>query len=62
VNLIVYDPLGRKVAVLVNEVKQAGNHKINFDTSVLSGLSSGIYFYTIRSAGYTATKKMILLR
>jgi len=62
VNLVVYDALGRKVAELVNEVKQAGNHKINFDTSVLSGLSSGIYFYTFRSTGYTATKKMILLR
>ncbi len=59
ISLIIYDALGRKVAESVNEIKQAGIYKINFNAK---NLSSGIYFYTIRSSNFNATKKMILLR
>jgi N-acetylneuraminic acid mutarotase len=59
VEVKVYDILGSEVAVLVNEFKQVGTHTINFDAS---GLSSGIYFYTMKSADFTATKKMLLVK
>lgn len=59
VQLKVYDVLGREVAVLVNEQQKPGNHEVQFDAS---GLSSGIYFYKLRSEGFIQTKKMLLLR
>lgn len=55
----VYDILGRDVRTLVNEEKSAGRYSVEFDAS---NLSSGIYFYTIHSGNYTATKKMMLMK
>ncbi len=40
VSLIVYDMLGNQVSQLVNETKESGNYKINFEAS---NLPSGIY-------------------
>ncbi|NOS83734.1 MAG: T9SS type A sorting domain-containing protein [Ignavibacteria bacterium] len=57
IKLAVYDILGREAAVLVNEFKQAGRYTISFNAAELS---SGIYFYTLRSGDVTVTKKMIL--
>ena len=59
--LKVYDMLGREVATLVNEYKQPGNY--NCELRIENGeLTSGVYFYTLRAGGYTASKKMILLK
>ncbi len=57
VTLTVFDITGKETAVLVNENLNAGNHEVPFDAS---GLSSGVYFYTIRTTHFTSTKKMIL--
>ncbi|MEX2364053.1 MAG: T9SS type A sorting domain-containing protein [Balneolaceae bacterium] len=60
VNLEVFDVMGRKVAVLVDgEMIPAGRHQVTFDAS---GLSSGIYFYRLQSAGQTFTHKMMLVK
>ena len=59
VSLKVYDALGKEVAVLLNEVKEAGSYNVNFNAE---NLSSGIYLYKIQSDIYTATKKMLLLK
>jgi hypothetical protein len=59
VQLIVYNILGKEIAVLVNEVKPAGNYEVNFDASKLS---SGVYFYQIQAGNFVETKKMILIR
>lgn len=59
VKLVVFDLLGREVAVLVNESKKAGNYDINFDAS---HLSSGVYFYKLQSGDFTSTKKMALIK
>ncbi|NOX65593.1 MAG: T9SS type A sorting domain-containing protein [Chlorobi bacterium] len=59
VTLKAYDILGREVATLVNENKKPGYYEVQFNTS---GLTSGIYFYTLRAEGFIQTKKMILLR
>ena len=57
--LKVFDILGNEVATLVNEEKPAGNYIINF---AASDLPSGVYFYRLQSAGYSATKKLLLLK
>ena len=59
VELKVYDVLGREVAVLVNEVRQAGIHTVEFNAS---NFASGIYFYTMKSGDFNAVKKMILVK
>jgi len=59
VKLEVFDMLGRKVATLVNERKDAGEYSVNFNAS---GLSSGVYFYRLQTDKFTQTKKMILMK
>ena len=59
VTLQVYDVLGVEIMTLVNEEKPAGSYEVEFDCT---GLSSGIYFYQLKTEGYVETKKMILLR
>jgi hypothetical protein len=59
VTLKIYDMLGKEIKTLVNERKEAGSYSINLN---VSSLPSGLYFYQIKSGGYTATKKMILLK
>jgi hypothetical protein len=57
VQLKVYNVLGVEVASLVNEFKNAGNYFSDFKAS---GVSSGIYFYTLSINNFTQTRKMIL--
>jgi len=57
--LKVYDLLGREVAVLVDEVKPAGNYSVHFDAS---GLASGLYFARLQSATVSLARTMLLLR
>ena len=59
VNLKVYNILGNEIATLVNEEKAAGEYTLEFNAS---GLSSGIYFYTLSAGNYYVTKEMILLK
>ena len=57
VSITLYDNSGREISSLVNESKNAGFYTVKFNAS---DLSSGIYFYTIKANGFSATKKMIL--
>ncbi|HOI31064.1 MAG TPA: T9SS type A sorting domain-containing protein [Melioribacteraceae bacterium] len=59
ISLMVYDILGREISTLVNEEKQPGNYKVNFDGS---NLSSGVYYYQMRAGQFVETKKLILLK
>jgi hypothetical protein len=59
VKLVVYDILGREVAVLVNDHKDAGYHEVRF---YASRLSSGVYFCKLQAGEYVATERMLLLR
>jgi hypothetical protein len=59
VTLKIFDILGREVSTLVNEVQSAGQKDIEFNAE---NLPSGIYFYTILSGDFKATKKMILVK
>jgi hypothetical protein len=59
ITLKVYDVLGHEVQTLIDEYKNPGGYKVTFDAS---GLPSGIYYYRLESAGFSETKKMILLK
>jgi len=59
VSLKVYDVLGKEVATLVNEYKEAGYHDVEFNAT---NLSSGVYFYKLVAGNFVVTKKMLLTR
>ena len=59
VTLKVYDLLGKEVATLVNEEKQAGSYSVDFDAS---NLTTGMYIYKIQTGDFVDTKKMILIK
>ncbi len=59
VTLKIFNSLGMEVATLLNEEKTAGSYNVEFDAT---GLTSGIYFYTLKAGSYSETKKMILLK
>lgn len=61
ITLKVYNSLGQEVSTLVNETKQAGSYKVNFNAS---GLPSGVYYYVLRTGNneFVKTEKMILLK
>jgi len=59
VSLKVYDALGREISSIVNEFRQAGEYTVNFNASKLV---SGVYFYTLKTESFSATKKMMLVK
>ena len=59
VEISIYNALGEKVATVVNEIKEAGKHTVEFNAA---GNSSGIYFYQIKANDYVSVKKMILMK
>ncbi len=58
-SLKIYDAIGREVATLVNEVKEAGTYSVQFDGS---RLSSGVYFCRMSAAAFTSVTKMTILK
>ncbi|MEP7145740.1 MAG: T9SS type A sorting domain-containing protein, partial [bacterium] len=59
VSLEVFDALGKEVYSLVNQKQYSGNYKAEFDGI---NLTSGIYFYQLRSGKFSETKKMLLIK
>jgi hypothetical protein len=59
VQLTVYDVLGNEVQTIVNAKQDAGKHSVLFNAS---SLNSGVYFYTLKSASSSQTKKMLLIK
>ena len=59
VNLTIYDILGRRVAVLVNERREAGAYEVKFDGSKLA---SGMYLYRLQAGNFVQTRKLLLLK
>lgn len=59
VSIRIYDVVGREVAELVNDYQEAGKYVLPFTAN---NLSSGVYFYKIRTNGFSAVKKMTLLK
>ncbi|MCX6162194.1 MAG: T9SS type A sorting domain-containing protein [Ignavibacteriae bacterium] len=59
VTLTVFDILGNKVATLVDKKQEAGSYTVDFSGT---NLSSGMYLYKIEAGGFTAVKKMTLVK
>ena len=59
VSLKVYDVLGNEIVTIIHENKQAGKYKVEFEANEIT---SGIYFYQLKSGDYIETKKMIFLK
>ena len=59
VRLEVYNVIGQRVAVLVNQQQTSGQYSVNFDAS---SLASGLYFYRLQSGGQVLTNKMMLIK
>ena len=59
VSLKVFDVLGNKVQTLLDENKEAGNYEVLFDGNKLT---SGIYFYRLKSNDFLETKKLVLMK
>jgi endo-1,4-beta-xylanase len=59
VRLVVYDILGREVAILVNEQMAPGNHEVLFNAS---SLASGVYMYRLTAGDFTQTLRMVLMK
>ncbi len=59
VSLKMVDVLGKVVATLVSEQKEAGTHQVQFDASKLA---SGMYFYRLTAGSFVATKSMMLIK
>jgi len=59
VTLKIYDLLGNETAILVNEEKEPGKYKVNFDAG---SLPSGVYIYHLVTSGASIKKKMCLIK
>jgi hypothetical protein len=57
--LIIYDVLGREVAVLLNAKLKYGTYEVQWNALKYS---SGLYFYKLIYSNLTETKKMVLIK
>lgn len=59
ITLKIFDMLGNEISTLINEYRNVGTHKFEYNAS---GLPSGVYFYQLKVGAFIQTKKMILLK
>ncbi|MDZ7721880.1 MAG: T9SS type A sorting domain-containing protein [candidate division KSB1 bacterium] len=59
VKIEIIDMNGRRVSMLENGLKPAGAHRVSFDAGQLS---SGIYFYRMRTQSHVQVRRMLLLK
>ena len=64
VHLEVYNMLGQRILVLVDQEQEAGSHTVSWNGTDAAGrpLASGVYLYRLRANGFNATRKMVLVR
>ncbi|HOI28883.1 MAG TPA: T9SS type A sorting domain-containing protein [Melioribacteraceae bacterium] len=57
--LSIYNMIGEKVAELVNAFQRPGKYSVDFDGN---GLTSGFYFYQLKTSTFIQSRKMLLLK
>ena len=64
VSITIYNSIGQKVRMLVEEFQQEGTHRVLWDgtNDFRQNVSSGIYIIHLRTGSVTKTNKMMLLR
>jgi len=63
-SLNIYNLLGQNIKTLVNESLPAGRYTMEWDAKDMldNPVSSGIYFYELKSETFISRKKMLLIR
>ncbi|MGD9900724.1 MAG: alpha-amylase family glycosyl hydrolase, partial [Calditrichaceae bacterium] len=63
VEIVIYDILGRRVKTLVNEKKNAGVYKVDWNglDQVGNKVASGVYFYRLNAGEQSFVRKMIMI-
>ena len=59
VTVDIYNVAGQKVDTLIDDTMSTGRHSLVWDAS---GMSAGVYFYTVKSGNFSNTMKMTLLK
>lgn len=59
VTIKLFDVIGKFVAVLVDEQKNAGSYQVTLNDS---GLASGVYLYQLNAGNFMESKKLVLLK
>ena len=59
IRMEVFDSKGNKIKTLVDEIKEAGTYKIEFNSE---NIGAGEYLYKLETKDYFDTKKMIVLK
>jgi hypothetical protein len=59
VEISVYNLMGQEVATLLDRTMSIGHHTVTFDASQMS---SGVYFYKMKTTNYEQVMKMILVK
>ncbi|MCH7964047.1 MAG: DUF2341 domain-containing protein [Bacteroidetes bacterium] len=59
VTLKVYNIMGEEIKILVEGYREAGNYTVNFNAEEHP---SGMYLYRLTAGGFTATKKMLMIK
>jgi len=64
INIEVFDLMGRKVKILVDELQSPGEYIIKWDgkDSEDRTVSTGIYFYRLSADDFAETRKMVLMK
>ncbi len=64
VSLKIYDNQGRFIRSLLDNTFHAGEHTVSWNGLNNQGetVSAGVYFYSLETEDFTATRKMIILR
>jgi hypothetical protein len=59
VKLTIYNALGERVAVLVNNTLIAGKYQYRWDAT---NVATGMYIYELRTDKFVSIKKMVLIK
>jgi hypothetical protein len=59
VKIEIFNLLGQKVALLIDEFKNQGTYNVSFNPS---GLVAGVYIYRMKAGNFTASRKLVLLK
>jgi hypothetical protein len=64
VRIVIADVRGRRVRLLVDEVRPAGTHRAPWDgrNDGGEGVASGVYFVQMRAGRYSSVRKLVLLK
>jgi flagellar hook assembly protein FlgD len=64
VTLSIYNVLGQRIATLVDGMLTQGSHVVTWNGRDNRGmqLPSGVYFYTLKTSSFTASKRMLMLK